>query len=142
MRRLKQAEPGRRTALKQIILPSAGLTVWSVPVVQSVLLPAHAQASMCAREDIVGHWHLELKGAAASTRELEFFDDGSASSDLVNAWQYRAGNFQMTRGSAWKFEGRFSACDFLAGTYVNIFTIPIIGNLIVREGAWQATKLG
>lgn len=111
-------------------------------MVQSVLLPAHAQTSMCIREDIVGHWHLELKGVAASTREISLFDDGSANSDIANAWQFRAGNFLMTRGTTWRFEGSFSACDFLAGTYINIFTIPIIGNLVVREGTWQATKLG
>lgn len=151
------AKPDRRSALLRTAGSlGAGLAVWSMPVVRSVLLPVHAQTSaaptgdgqdneaqapVCIREDIIGRWQLTLFGVAASTSEIQFNADGTAEHELINLWQYVDGELQMMRGTVWLLTGRFSGCSTLAGDYLNIFTNPLLGNLIIREGEWVAVKV-
>jgi len=40
----------KRTGLK------LGLVVWATPITTSVLLPVHAQTSICTMSDLVGIW--------------------------------------------------------------------------------------
>jgi hypothetical protein len=135
----------RRAAAKKIVFPFAALTVWSLPVVQTVVLPAHAQTSqpvVCTREDVLGRWQMELFGVAASTAEMVFHDDGKVDHTVINAWQFVDGQLQMTQGTTWIMMGEFGAsCDIMTGTYLNLFTLPLFGNVIIRNGDWRARKL-
>ena len=138
----KKTSAARRTAVKKMAYPAAALSVWGSPIVQSVLLPVHAETTfICEPVAIPGRWQLEVLGPAASTSEITFFSDGSVDHSFVNAWQFGNGEFQMTQGTTWEFIGSFSACDTLSGIYVNVFTIPVLGNVIVRQGTWYAVKL-
>lgn len=132
----------RRKAIAKIAYPGAIVSAWSSPIVQSVLLPVHAQMSLCTREDIPGSWQLELFGVAASIREIAFFDDGTVQHAFLNQWQFSNDALQITQGFTWRLSGAFRACDTLWGTYVNTFVNPVIGNIIVRRGDWLAQKVG
>ena len=136
-----QAPIRRRDAVKRIALPPVYISAWSTPLVHTVLLPAHAQTSGCAEENIVGRWQLELFGLAASVREINFLADGSVTHAYLNRWRYVNNELQITQGLTWVLSGSFASCATLSGTYVNIFTNPILGNLIVRRGDWQALKI-
>ena len=137
-----QKRAQRRKAIGKIVYPGAIATAWASPIVQSVLLPVHAQMSQCTRGDVLGRWQLELLGVASSIREITFFDDGSLQHTFLNQWQFSNDALQITQGFTWLLSGTFSACDTLSGTYVNTFVNPIIGNVIVRRGDWIARKLG
>lgn len=140
----KPMRSARRTAIKKIVFPAAVLPVWILPVVHSVLLPVHAQASLCVLDDIhdiLGKWQLEMFEPVASVSEFTLFSDGSVEHEFLNAWQYSGGEFRMTQGTTWVLTGSLVSCNALSGTYVNIFTLPIIGNVIVRQGDWVASKL-
>jgi len=141
----KQHQPARRYFLKKLSPPLAGLTAWSLPLVQSVILPAHAQTTesvpVCTVDDIPGTWQLELLGTAASSSEITLYVDGSADHAFINAWQYSDGQLMMTQGSTWVLMGAFGDCDTLSGTYLNVFTIPVLGNVIIRQGDWIASRL-
>ena len=136
----------RRDLLKLTALPA----VWSLPLVQSVVLPAHAQTTdvvpawRCSADDIPGIWQLEILGAAASSSEMTLYADGSVDHDFINAWQYKDAQLSLTQGSTWMLLGTFDtdarACDRLSGTYFNVFSIPILGNVIIREGDWTANR--
>ena len=109
---------------------------------QSLMLPAHAQTScVCGPDDIPGRWQLEVLGPAASSSEIVFFSDGSADHNYINAWQFSNAEFRMTQGTRWVFIGSCATCYVLSGSYVNIFTIPILGNVIVRKGDWFASRI-
>lgn len=136
-----QERDQRRKAISKIVYPVAIGSAWASPIVQSILLPAHAQMSQCTRGDVVGRWQLELMGVAASSREITFFDDGALQHAFLNQWQFSNDTLQITQGFTWLLSGTFSTCDALSGTYVNTFVNPIIGNVIVRRGDWVAQKL-
>jgi len=118
--------------------------------VQSVILPAHAQTTeaipspVCTADDIPGSWQLEILGTAASSSEMTLYADGSVDHDFINAWQYEDGQLSLTQGSTWVLLGTFGSdsrdCDLLSGTYLNVFTIPILGNAIIRQGDWTARR--
>ena len=133
----------RRAAIKKLLLPGSVAVSWTSPIVQSVILPAHAQASsrLCTREDVLGNWRIELFGLAASVREITFSSDGSVAHVIYNRWQFTNDELQITQGITWVLTGTFSSCDSLSGTYVNTFTNPLLGNVIIRQGDWRATKL-
>ncbi len=131
----------RRASIKQLAMPSLYLSAWCVPTVKSAMLPVHAQTSGCMRDDILGRWQLELFGLAASSREITFAADGTVMHAYLNRWQFANDELQITQGLTWALTGSFVSCDSLSGTYVNIFTNPILGNLIVRRGDWQAFKI-
>jgi len=134
----------RRLAVRNVALSGMSVSVWSSPVVRSILLPAHAQTSSCVQGsvgDIPGKWRLELFGPAASTGEIYFHEDGSVDHTFINAWQFSNQEFRMTQGTRWVFTGVYGACGTLSGTYTHIFPNPLVGNIIVRRGDWQALKL-
>ena len=133
----------RRGAVKKIVFSSGLFSAWSLPVVQAITLPVHAQMSSCtpgAMDDIPGQWQLEVFGAAAAISNLIFYEDGTVDHSFVNAWQYSGSEFRMTQGTRWVFTGVYTGCETLSGTYVNVFTIPVLGNVVVRRGNWLASK--
>lgn len=110
----------------------------------SVVLPVHAQTSAenCTRDDIPGTWQLEIFGQAATNSQITFHADGSADHSFINAWGFANEQLIMTQGIMWVMTGTFGGCKVLSGTYINIFTVPPLGNVIVRRGDWTANKLG
>ncbi len=138
----KKTGTARRTAVKKITYPAAAMSVWSSPLVQSVFLPAHAQITfVCEPVTIPGRWRLEVLGPATSTSEIAFNSDGSVDHSYISAWQFDNDEFGMTQSATWVFSGAFTDCNTLSGTYINVFTIPILGNVIIRRGNWSAFKL-
>lgn len=113
----KQTPAIRRKAIKKTVCTGVLSTAWGAPVVQSILLPVHAQTShICLAQDIPGTWQLEVLGPAASSSEIIFFSDDSVDHSIVNAWQFTNDEFWMTRGSTWIFTGSFGTCESLSGT--------------------------
>lgn len=133
----------RRVACKKIIGHLGVASAWSMPTVQSVILPVHAQisAEVCVRADVVGRWRMELFGLAASVKDLNFFSDGTTDQSFIPIWQFSGDELTMAQGITWLLSGRFNGCNELAGSYVNTLVIPPLGNIVVRRGDWIATRV-
>lgn len=54
----------RRNSIKNVCGIATGITLirWREPVINSVLLPAHAETSLCMESDILGDWGFTLDG--------------------------------------------------------------------------------
>ena len=133
----------RRNACEKILGRLSMASVWSTPVVQSIMLPVHAQTSseVCVRADIVGRWKIELFGPAASVKDVTFYSDGTTDQSFIPVWQFSEGELTMAQGFTWLLTGAFNGCDELTGNYVNTIVIPPLGNIVVRRGSWIASRL-
>lgn len=129
-----------KAATRKAVMPAAIATVWVSPLVQTVLLPVHAQTSTCSRADIPGRWQLELFGIASQSQEINLLDNGTAEHAFLNAWQFTDGTLYIIQGFTWALNGGFESCNVMSGSYTNTIVNPILGNIIIRRGEWRAVK--
>ena len=140
-----QKKISRRKALslgtQKLLLSGATLTVWSKPLVTSVVLPAHAMTSICGEAEVLGAWRLEIFDfQEPNIRAITFLAGGTTDISFIHEWSVSAdGVFSMSQDlNDWRFTGTFSAgCAELSGTYTRLDII----NFTTHTGTWQATKL-
>jgi hypothetical protein len=71
----------KRTALKKVGLLGIAATVipapWTKPLINSVILPAHAMTSNCSAQNIVGEWIFAFGNPADDLVPINFSADGT-----------------------------------------------------------------
>ena len=120
------------------VLPSQ----WVKPLVSSVILPAHAQTSVCQVSDFVGQWAMTFSTHQPSGLypNFELFADGSTS-DLDSIWGINQGVFILRQDiSDYVFTANISTdCGRLEGESTTVFDMP--PQSLPSSGTWVAEKI-
>jgi len=140
-----QKNISRRKALQEgaqkILLSGVTLTVWSKPLITSVVLSAHAMTSICGEAEVLGPWRLEIFDyQEPNIRTITFLAGGTTDTSFIHEWSISSDDvFSMSQDlNDWRFAGTFSAgCTELSGTYTRLDII----DFTTHTGTWQATKL-
>lgn len=126
----------RRTNLK------LGIAAWITPIVNSVILPVHAQTSICSMLDLVGTWRFILSThvVPALNPTFELRADGSTS-DAASIWEVDGNQFTLRQDiSDYIFVAELTSnCNYLSGTSTTSFTDPPFN--LPENGVWSAERI-
>ena len=118
-------------------------SIWGTPIVTAVVLPAHAQMSICTLADFVGVWRFISATHIVSVLNptFELFADGTTS-DGASLWGINTnGDFFLQQDiSDFSFIAPVTGdCNNLSGISTTVFTNP--PNNLPENGTWSAERV-
>lgn len=75
--------------------------IWSKPLLNSVVLPAHAQTSWCSASELIGSWEIVSTGASGTTTgTYTLYNDGTgiavSNNNSAISWLLSDNTFEIT----------------------------------------------
>lgn len=145
----------QKNITRRKILTAAGLigvagsqlpSGWTKPLVNSVILPAHAQTSGCSAEDVAGNWAFSVPSDPAGGGTLYFKSDGTWEDEgTPGSWSVSGNTFTFERtyvvsGATHNFRGTATLSSDCTSMMSGSFTDEEVGGA-TEAGTFTATKI-